>query len=74
MQSTPTKASKRYGRVKQVADILGSAVSTVWQFAKNSEETGFPRPIKLSDNITVWDLDEVYAFVEARKAASRTAK
>ena len=60
-------------RLPQVRKICGDvSASTVWAWSKNSDKTGFPRPYKLSDNCTVWNADEIQAWVKARIAASRT--
>lgn len=59
-------------RLPQVRKICGNvSASTVWNWVKNSDKTGFPRPYKLSDNCTVWDAAEIAAFIQARIAASR---
>jgi predicted DNA-binding transcriptional regulator AlpA len=47
------------------------SASTVWSWVKRTDETGFPRPIKLSENCTAWDAQEIQAWAQARVAASR---
>lgn len=42
-------------RAKQVADEIGIGLSTVWLYAKQGKIT----PIKLSERVTVFDIDEL---------------
>lgn len=49
-------------RIDQVADYLGMGNSTVWRKAKTDPE--FPKPIKLSERITVWRVADLEAYIE----------
>jgi len=42
-------------RAKQVSQYLGIGLSTVWLYAKQGKIT----PIKLSERVTVFDIDEI---------------
>lgn len=58
-------------RVKEVAAKTGSSVPTVWRWAKN--DPSFPRPIKLSPGITVFDAALIDAWMDQRVSESRKA-
>jgi len=47
-------------RVKQVSEITGIAVSTIWKYVRLNE---FPKPFKLSMRVTVWDSNEVNEWI-----------
>jgi predicted DNA-binding transcriptional regulator AlpA len=58
-------------RLPKVREICGGvSASTVWAWVKKSK-TGFPRPIKLSENCTAWNSADVEAWAQARIADSR---
>lgn len=73
MQSnTPAATPTIFLRLPKVREICGGvSASTVWSWVKRTDETGFPRPIKLSENCTAWDAQEIQAWAQARVAASR---
>jgi predicted DNA-binding transcriptional regulator AlpA len=43
--------------------ILPVSPSTIWRWIRAGE---FPKPFKLSESVTVWDLAEVEAFIAQR--------
>lgn len=47
--------TKKYYRAKEVAQLLGVGLSTVWLYARQGKIT----PKKLSERVTVFDIDEV---------------
>ena len=47
------------------------AETTIYEMEQREE---FPRRFRLTARCVVWDLEEVEAWIEARKQASRTAK
>lgn len=47
--------TKKMYRAKEVAQLLGIGNSTVWLYAKQGKLT----PIKLSDKVTVFSIDEI---------------
>ena len=53
----------------QVAETLGISVPTGWRKAKT--EADFPKPVKLSENVTGFVEDEVQAYLEQKVAAYR---
>ncbi|ACR01396.1 helix-turn-helix transcriptional regulator [Thauera aminoaromatica] len=58
-------------RVKGVAAFLGCGVATVWRRTK--DDPTFPKPIKLSERVTVWKLSEIEAWVDSRRMQSTVA-
>lgn len=56
---------KKFLRVGGVAAKLGIGVSSVWRLIHT--EGNFPRPIKLSQRVTVWEETEIEAYM-AEKA------
>jgi prophage regulatory protein len=57
---------KNYSRVKTVAEKFSMSPSSVWRKVANGT---FPKPIKLSEKITVWDDEELDAYAESKKLA-----
>lgn len=53
-------------RPKQVADILGIGIATVWRWAKTRED--FPKARHLSARCTVFDLQEIIQWRDAQVA------
>ena len=53
--------SCRFMRTKQVAKYLDCAVSTVYWLRKT--DSSFPKPIKVSGGITLWDTKELDDYV-----------
>lgn len=71
MQSNTATPTAFY-RLPKVREICGGvSASTVWAWVKQSDKTGFPRPVKLSANCTVFSAQEIEAWAQARIAASR---
>lgn len=56
-------------RPKQTAEKFGMALPTLW--AKSKKDPDFPKPIKLSENITGWVEAEVDAYLEKKVRESR---
>ncbi|RLL52186.1 AlpA family phage regulatory protein [Mariprofundus sp. EBB-1] len=52
----------QYNRARQVASRLDISESTVWRWAKAGK---LPKPIKLSNRVTVFNSEEVDAAIEA---------
>lgn len=58
---------QRVQRAAALAKTLSVSESTIWRW---TIEGKFPKPIKLGEKTTVWDLDEVDAFIEKQRAAT----
>ena len=56
-----TQPTTKLLRVKQVSELTGIAVSTIWKYVKLEQ---FPQPFKLSIRVTVWDSLEVQAWID----------
>ena len=46
---------KKYYRAKELAELLGIGLSTVWLYMKK----GSIKPIKISSRVTIFDINEV---------------
>lgn len=57
----------RFLRAKELAKYLSCGTSTIWWLRTHDEN--FPKPIKLTTGITVWDIKEIdnYVLSKARK-------
>lgn len=66
--------SPTYFRVSQLAStknkpgLLPVSAETIWRWARDGR---FPKPIRLSNKVTVWDAQEVQAWQDQRKAAAQ---
>ena len=50
----------KYLRDSDVADYYGVSKPTIWRWARLSVN-GFPKPIKLSENMSRWTSDQIAA-------------
>lgn len=70
----PSKASlpfRRTIRRHELHQIVPLAETTIYEMEQRGE---FPRRFRLTARCVVWDLEEVEAWIEARKQASRAVK
>ena len=70
----PTKAPlpfRRTIRRHELHQIVPLAETTIYEMEQRGE---FPRRFRLTARCVVWDLEEVEAWIESRKQASRSAK
>lgn len=63
-QTTP----QQFYRLPHLKQRLGVSGSTIWNWIKQGK---FPRGIKISDNITVWEAQAVERWAAERIAASQ---
>lgn len=69
-QQTPVRQpGRRWIRSKEMAQILGTAESTIWRW---SREKTIPAPVKLGPRLTAWDSNAIDAWM-AEKAAEASA-
>ncbi len=61
------KSQDRFITIKEVASMLGIAVSTAWAWVKT--KAGFPAPVSLSARCTRFALSEVIAFKDSYLSA-----
>jgi prophage regulatory protein len=65
--------SQRIIRIAELAStpakpgILPVSKTTVWRWVR---EGRFPPPFKLGDSVTVWNLDQVEAFIERQSGSA----
>ena len=56
----------RIGQLASAKNRVGRlpvSAATLWRWVKEGK---FPKPFKLGVNVTVWDLDQIEAFVAQR--------
>lgn len=53
-------------RVSALAPRLGIYKNQIWRLVRQGK---FPRPIKLSEKVTVWKADDVLAWLKTKEAA-----
>ena len=58
-------------RAPEAAKKAGFSVPTLWR--KSKSDPDFPRPVKISENITGWVSEELDAYLQRRVDASRKA-
>jgi len=54
-------------RVKDLAPRLGLSANTIWRLVRQGK---FPKPLKLSEKVTVWKADDVLVWLESKEAAN----
>ena len=59
--------SQRVQRAAALAKSLAVAESTIWRWVAEGK---LPKPIKLGERVTVWDLDEVENFIAKQRMAT----
>lgn len=59
----PTLPESGYIRVQALIKIIPFSASTVWRKAKAGS---FPAPVKLSEQITAWKVEDVRAWMTAQ--------
>ena len=68
--SNPTTAATLpatgYVRLPELRRIIPFGRSTIWRKAKNGT---FPKPVKLSEGITAWKVEDIRAWMESRETA-----
>lgn len=64
----PGSRCKQALRVADAAVRLGVSIPTIWRYARLNPE--FPKPIKISAGVTVFDADELDAFVDSRRTTA----
>lgn len=52
---------KRLVRLKEVTEVTALAKSTVWKYVKEGK---FPKPYKISKQVTVWNSEDVEAWMD----------
>lgn len=47
-----------------IPDVVPFSSATLWRKCKSGQ---FPKPVKLSERVTAWNVGDVRAFLEAQK-------
>jgi predicted DNA-binding transcriptional regulator AlpA len=67
-QSSPGRAI----RLPEVCRLTAMSRATVWRLARH--DSSFPKPFKLTDNITCWAEDEILGWIACRKTNSAASQ
>jgi prophage regulatory protein len=62
---------ERFLRLPEVVRRCGVAKSSIWLWARTGK---FPKPLKISERVTVWRESEVAAWIASRVEAGRTPR
>lgn len=63
---------REYLRATSLARLLGVHRSTLWRWAK--ELSGFPKPLKVTEGVTLWSVEEVQAWLRQKGGATTPEK
>jgi prophage regulatory protein len=64
LQNAPSRAI----RLPRVCELTGVSPATVWRFARI--DTTFPKPFKISANVTVWRENEIVNWIARKQRVS----
>lgn len=56
----------KFVRLNELIQILPISKASIWRKVKNGT---FPKPVKLSDAITAWDMADIEAYINSVKGA-----
>ena len=62
-----TLPTEGFIRVNQLSQILGVAIVTVWRW---SAQGRLPKPLKLSERVTVWRVESIREWMDAQGKAA----
>ena len=64
--STPSSEKEpRWARVKEICDLYRISPATWWRWS--AEREGCPKPRKHGPRVTVWNLNEIDAWLDAQQ-------
>lgn len=69
--ATQQNIPQQFYRLPHLKQRLGVSGSSIWAWVKAGK---FPKPIKLSENVTAWDRASIEAWEQSRIAASQAGK
>lgn len=58
---------KKYLRITQVIQKIGVGKSTIWLLSKEGK---FPKPIKISTKVTVWEEEKIDEWIQLKNTNS----
>ena len=67
VQQPITLPTEGFIRVNQLSQILGVAIVTCWRW---SAQGRLPKPLKLSDRVTVWRVESIREWMDAQGKAA----
>ena len=67
-QHTATPHPAQFCRLPQLKQRLGVSGSSIWAWVKQGK---FPKPVKLSENTTAWNVADIDAWAQSRIEASK---
>lgn len=59
---------QQYFRITHLKQRLGVSGSSLWAWSKAGK---FPKPVKLSANVTAWRVEDVEAWEQSRAVSSK---
>ena len=59
---TKAKRKKGYFSISAVAEMFSVSKATIWNWTKNIDI--FPKPSKLSSNVTIWKLRDLNRYMD----------
>lgn len=65
-QTNPLQAGHNL-RVSDLAPRLGVSKNTIWRWVRQGQ---LPKPLKLSDKVTVWKSEDVIGFLNSKQQAA----
>lgn len=65
-KSSPGRTLQRVLRLQQLTILLNVSEPTIWRWVA---EGNLPKFFKLSPGVTVWDAEEIYEWLQDKKAA-----
>ena len=68
MANVTQSTSQQFFRLPHLKVRLGVSGSSIWAWVKAGK---FPKPVKLSENVTAWDRDSIETWEQSRIAASK---
>lgn len=60
-------ANERFVRVREVAQIIGYSVTSVWRRCKDGS---FPLPVRIGPGAVAWRHSEIEAWMNSRQVSS----
>lgn len=68
VKNAPGLAEPRWARLKEICDHYRFSPATWWRW--NAEREGCPKPRKHGPRVTVWDLNEIDAWLDAQQPST----
>ena len=66
MHKIETPPKPVYARASSAAKHFQISRSTLWQWAKERADKGFPKPLKASSRVTLWDIAAIEQYLQSQ--------